>query len=162
MAESSLPVLRFSLACTLHPPPSVLFLNPAVSQLVPSVGFLPVMELRSWVRSGEKQVDRAGVKENGPRWSQDEVATCMRAKSLQLCPTLCDPVDQSLPASSVHGILQARILEWVTMPSSRGSSRPRDPTHSLLGLLHWQVGSLPPSPPGKPKVATRQIKSFSY
>ena len=137
MAESSLPVLRFSLACTLHPPPSVLFLNPAVSQLVPSVGFLPVMELRSWVRSGEKEVDRAGVKENGPRWSQDEVATCMRAKSLQLCPTLCDPVDQSLPASSVHGILQARILEWVTMPSSRGSSRPRDLTRAshIAGVL---------------------------
>ena len=39
---------------------------------------------------------------------------------------LCDPTDCSLPGSSVHGILQARILEWVTMPSSRGSSQPRD------------------------------------
>ena len=45
---------------------------------------------------------------------------CMRDKSLQLCPTLCDPVDCSLPGSSVHGILQAIILEWVAMPSSRG------------------------------------------
>ena len=43
--------------------------------------------------------------------------------------TLCDPVDCSLPGSSVHGILQARILEWVVMPSSRGSSQPRDQTH---------------------------------
>ena len=50
----------------------------------------------------------------------------MHAKSLQSCPTHCDPVDCSLPESSVHGILQARILEWVAMPSSRGSSRPRD------------------------------------
>ena len=50
------------------------------------------------------------------------------AQSLQSCPTLCDPMDCSLPGSSVHGILQARILEWVAMPSSRGSSRPRDRT----------------------------------
>ena len=39
---------------------------------------------------------------------------------------LCDPVDCSPPASSVHGIVQARILEWVAMPTSRGSSQPRD------------------------------------
>ena len=51
---------------------------------------------------------------------------CMAAKSLQSCPTLCDPMDCSPPGSSVHGILQARILEWVAMPSSRGSSQPRD------------------------------------
>ena len=52
-----------------------------------------------------------------------------RAKSLQLCRTLCHPMDRSLPGSSVHRIPQARILEWVAMPSSRGSSQPRDPTH---------------------------------
>ena len=44
------------------------------------------------------------------------------AKSLQSGPTLCDPMDYSLPGSSVHGILQARILKWVAVPSSRGSS----------------------------------------
>ena len=44
----------------------------------------------------------------------------------QSCPTLCDPMVCSLPGSSVHGILQVRILEWVAMPSSRGSSQPRD------------------------------------
>ena len=54
--------------------------------------------------------------------------TCLCARSLQLCPALCDPVDHSLPGSSVHGILQARILEWVAMPSSRGSSPLRDGT----------------------------------
>ena len=48
------------------------------------------------------------------------------AKSLQ---TPCDPMDCSPPGSSVHGILQARILEWVAMPASRGSSWPRDCTH---------------------------------
>ena len=46
------------------------------------------------------------------------------AQSPQTCPALCDPVDCSLPGSSVHGILQIRILEWVAMPSSRGSSQP--------------------------------------
>ena len=43
------------------------------------------------------------------------------AKSLQSCPTLCDPVDYSPPGSSARGILQARILEWVARHSSRGS-----------------------------------------
>ena len=52
----------------------------------------------------------------------------VRAKSLQSCRTLCDPKDCSPPGSSVHGILQARILEWVVMPSSRVSSWPRDRT----------------------------------
>ena len=46
----------------------------------------------------------------------------------QSCPTLCDPVVCSLPGFSVHGILQARILEWVAISFSRGSSRPRDRT----------------------------------
>ena len=47
---------------------------------------------------------------------------------IQLCPTLCDPMDCSPPGSSVHGILQARILEWVAIPFSRGSSWPRNQT----------------------------------
>ena len=53
---------------------------------------------------------------------------CVRAKLLQPCPTLCNLVDCSPPGSSVRGILHARILEWVAMPSSRGSSPPRDRT----------------------------------
>ena len=57
-------------------------------------------------------------------------------------------MDCSLPGSSVYGILQARILERVAMPSSRRSSRPRDQTH-ISCLLHWQVGSLPLASPGK-------------
>ena len=52
----------------------------------------------------------------------------MHAESLQLCLSLCDPVDYDLPGSSVHGSLQARILAWVAIPSSRGSSQPRDQT----------------------------------
>ena len=46
----------------------------------------------------------------------------------QSCPTLCDPVDCSPPDSSIHGILQARVLEWVAISFSRGSFRPRDRT----------------------------------
>ena len=46
----------------------------------------------------------------------------------QLCLTLCDPMDCSLPGSSVHEIFQTRILEWVAISSSRGSSRPGDQT----------------------------------
>ena len=52
----------------------------------------------------------------------------MKAKVAQSCLTLCDPTDCSPPGSPVHGVLQARILEWVAIPFSRGSSRPRDRT----------------------------------
>ena len=55
------------------------------------------------------------------------------ANWLQLYPTLCDPVDCSPPGSSVHGILQGRILEWVALPFSRGSSQPRDRTCIFCG-----------------------------
>ena len=54
------------------------------------------------------------------------VCMCPCAPKLQLCLTLCDLRDSSPPGSSVHEILQARILEWVVMPFSRGSSQPRD------------------------------------
>ena len=47
---------------------------------------------------------------------------------VKLCPTLCDPMECSLPGSSVHGIFQARKLEWVAISLSRGSSRPRGRT----------------------------------
>ena len=66
----------------------------------------------------------------------------------QLCLTLCDPMDCSLPGSSVHGIFQARILEWIAISFSSGSSQPRDGTR--VGLLHWHVGSLPLSHLGSP------------
>ena len=51
-----------------------------------------------------------------------------RGSAAQSCLTLCDPMDRSPPGFSVHGILQARILEWVAVSFSRGSSRPRDRT----------------------------------
>ena len=54
---------------------------------------------------------------------------------LQSYLTLCDPMDCNPPGSSVHEILQARILEWVDMPFSRVSSRPRDRMHTLAGMF---------------------------
>ena len=52
------------------------------------------------------------------------LSACARAKLFQSCPALCDSTDCSTAGSSVHGILQARILEWVALPFSRGSSQP--------------------------------------
>ena len=63
---------------------------------------------------------------------------CMPAELLQSHLTLCDPRDRSPPGSSVPGILQARILEWVAISSSRGSSRPRERTQiSYVSYLAW-------------------------
>jgi len=64
----------------------------------------------------------------------------MCAKSLQLYLTLGDPMDHSLPVFSVHEILQARILEWVAISSSRGSSQPGDQTLvSYVSCIGWQI-----------------------
>ena len=57
-------------------------------------------------------------------------SSVLHARSLQSCPLFCNPMDCRPPGSSVHGILQAISLEWAAMPSSRGSSQPRDPTHA--------------------------------
>ena len=70
--------------------------------------------LWSWTRVGGMKKRKKKVKK------ESEVA--------QSCPTLCYPMDCSPPGSSVHGILQARILEWVAISFSKGSSRPRDQT----------------------------------
>ena len=56
------------------------------------------------------------------------IHACMHAETLQSCPTLYNTMDCSPPGSSVHGMLQARILEWVAITSSRGPSQPRDRT----------------------------------
>ena len=71
------------------------------------------------------------------------------AKLPQSCLTLCNPMDCTLPGSSVHGILRARILEWVAISFSRGSSQPRDWTYiswfSCIGrqfLYHSKASSV--------------------
>ena len=72
----------------------------------------------------------------------------------QSCPAICDPMDYSPPGSSVHGILKARVLEWASIPFSRGSSQPR----VELGSPALQVDSLPSEPPGKNKKLLREGK----
>ena len=76
-------------------------------------------------------------------WSNQTESESARCQS---CPTLCDPMDCSPPGSSVHGILQARLLEWVAISFSRESSWPRD--HTQISAL--QVDSLPREPPTEP------------
>ena len=76
------------------------------------------------------------------------------AKLLQLCLTLSDPMDCSLAGSSVHGILQARTLEWVALLSSRGSSRPgMEPASPVAPAL--QADSIPLSHQGSPCIFHR-------
>ena len=91
-----------------------------------------------------------GVAQSRTRLKQLSSGSSMNAKSLQLYPTLCDSMDCSLPDFPVHGILQAKILEWVAGPSFRGIFLAQGSSPCLLHLLHWQVDSLPPAPPGKP------------
>ena len=73
------------------------------------------------------------------------------AKSVQSCPALCNPMDCSLPVSFVHGIFLARILEWVAISSSLGSSQHRNWSH-VSCVFHWKVDSLPMSHRGSPKL----------
>ena len=82
---------------------------------------------------------------HSPPYKHKPVCCCLVTKS---CPTLCIPMNCSQPGSSVHGISQVRILEWVAMFSSRGSSRPRDRTlpPALAG------GFFTTKPPGQPSV----------
>ena len=69
----------------------------------------------------------AETRERGKWGTAVCVCVCVCAHThAQLGPTLCDPMDCRLPGSSVHGVLQARTLEWVAISSSRGSSQPRD------------------------------------
>ena len=69
-----------------------------------------------------------GVAQGRTRLSDSAAAAECWVLAMRLCPTLCHPRDCSPPGSSVHGILQARILEWVVIPFSRGSSQPRNRT----------------------------------
>ena len=87
---------------------------------------------------------------------------CMCSKSLQSCLTLCDSMDHSLPRSSVHGILQARILELGCHFFLQGVLPTQGSCSCLLCLLHWQAGSLPLVPPGKPYQSHTQLKNVAY
>ena len=90
-----------------------------------------------------------GEKPHQPSW---QPKCPERASSVtQSCPTLCDPVDCSLTGSSVHGISQARILDWTAISFSRGSSRHRNQTH----ISRIASGFLPLSHQGSPEKSDR-------
>ena len=112
--------------------------------------------------------------------SQRDKALNNAAKSLQSCLTLCDPMDCSPPGSSVHGILQARILEWVAIPSPgdlpNPGIKPRSPSAPALQadslpLSHWVAAakslqscltlcdSIDGSPPGSPVPGILQART---
>ena len=79
---------------------------------------------------------------NAEKWKESEVT--------QSCPTLCDPMDCSLPGLSVHGIFQGRVLEWVVISFSRGSSSPRDWTQvSNYSVKCWSSGQNENMPGGR-------------
>ena len=82
----------------------------------------------------------------------------MHAKLLQSSPTLCNHTDCSPSDSSVHGIIQARIQEWVVMLSSRDLPNP-GLNLPLLHLLHWQVSPSPLAPPENPNLQQRPRKA---
>ena len=89
---------------------------------------------------------------------QHRGAVCLVTQS---CPTLRNPVDCSPPDSSVHGILQARILEGVAMPSSRESSPSRDRTHTCCGscMAGWFFAA---EPPGKHTSASHSLSHCCF
>ena len=94
---------------------------------------------------GKKEERKERGREGGVKGRKGEIervcvgATCVRAKLLQLCPTLFHPMDCSLPGSSVYGILQAKLPGWVALPSFRGSFLPRDQPLSHVFCVSRQV-----------------------
>ena len=93
--------------------------------------------LREWTSGCPREEGGKGIVSVG-------LMCAAAAKSLQSCPTLCDPIDGSPPGSSIHGIFQARTLEYVAIPSFRRSALPRDQNCiSSIGrhiLSHWATG----------------------
>ena len=100
--------------------------------------------------------------EEGGRFKEGiYVYLCMCDESPQLFLILCNSMNYYPPGSSVHGILQARILGWVAMPSSRESSRPRDWTHVSSGsCLAGRFFTA--EPPGKTSYIAHDCKIESY
>ena len=100
--------------------------------------FWPVQQLHCAVLSWKGSARSCGCSSSPGRLACGDSCVCVCVcvcVCAQLCPTHCDPMDCSLPGSSVHGIFQARILEQVTVSSSRGSSQPRDRTH--ISYVSW-------------------------
>ena len=107
----------------------------------------------AWVKEREnRSVSRSSI------IVQSLSHTCVCADSHQSCLTLFNLMDCSQPGSSVHSILQARVLEWVAMPYSREIFPTEALNPHLLHLLHWQMSSLLLAPPGKAAKSKINIK----
>ena len=113
-----------------------------------------VKDVSKWMKNIKSQVwefREHKARKNGKHRNTSKLTTLKprhnlfnwkKVKVAHSCPTLCDPIGYT-----VHGILQARILEWVASPFSRESSQPRDWTQ----VSHMQVDSLPAEPQGQPR-----------
>jgi len=111
----------------------------------------PSLERLKW-----KKTDKASVGKSTDELKRSSTNRLCMCSVIQLRPTLCDPMDCSPPGSSVHGILQARILEWVAISSSRGSSQPRDWTWvSCVSCTGRQILYLRDT--GKPKIRIMRL-----
>ena len=95
--------------------------------------------------------------EQPERLSPEYSPQCMHTKLLQSCPTLYPLWTVAHQAPLSMEILQARILEWVAIPFSRGIFPTQRSNLCVLCLLHWQAGSLPLAPPAKPSIVLKMI-----
>ena len=122
----------------------------------PSVPFLKQPEFSS---KEKKKISIAHTQSTSksnpvvPPWSCVCECACTCAQSY---PTLCDPIDCSPPGSSVHGLLQARIMQWVAISSSRGIFLTQGLTPHLSCLLHQQADSLLLGHLGSPNLVTTE------
>ena len=108
-------------------------LFPSAPLCLPQGAWFPRAQTLQWARSGLDQMPPSGhdvkatfFSSRGTPGNRQVFPDTEWVVVAQLCLTLCNPVDWSLPGSSVHGILQARILEWVAISFTWGSSQPRD------------------------------------
>ena len=106
-------------------PPQVYTCSPSWTPLPPPSSYHPSGSSHCYWRIVDLQC-RVSFRWTSKWFNYTHTCACVLFMSPQLCPTLCNPMDCSPPGFSVHGILQARILKWVAMLSSRGSSWPRD------------------------------------
>ena len=112
------------------------------TQILRTIPHLPLISPVSWKLNKKFQRGKTAI-------YISPVHICVHAKLLPTCLTVCDPTDYSPPGSSVHGILQARILEWVAYPPPRDFPDPGiEPTSLTSPALAGN--SLPLVPPGKP------------
>ena len=86
-------------------------------------------------RNGMDLTETEDVKKKWQEYTESE----SESEVFQSCPTLCHPIDCSLPGSSVHGIFQAIVLEWIAISFSRGSSQPKKDLMTQITTMVWSL-----------------------